>query len=251
MPTAPQELSKNRQQSWCLSQAIRLVPFLVIVLGFIIAFIFRIDQFITLSTLNQNQFWLKDQVNHNFINCIVVYTIFYAIITGFSIPGGLVLTIIGGFLFGSVSATIAIEIGATTGATLVFIAVKRGFGDHLLGNISKFIEKFESGFKRNAFFYMLSLRLMPAIPFFIVNIVPGFLGVSLRTYIAATIIGILPATWVYTQLGEGLADVLHQGSISDPKQLLSPATIFALVALGIAALLPILFTGKNKKQDKK
>ncbi len=222
------------------------MPFLIIVVGFIIALFFQFDQFISLSSLNQNQFWLKEQVNHNFIKCIILYTVFYAFMTGFSIPGGLVLTIMGGFLFGSVAATIAIEIGATTGATLVFMAVKHGFGDHLLTKISKFIDRFEGGFKKNAFFYMLSLRLMPAIPFFIVNIVPGFLGVSLRTYLTATMIGILPATWVYTQLGEGLADVLRQGGISDPKQLLSPATIFALAALGIAALLPIMFTGRKK-----
>ena len=150
-------------------------------------------------------------------------------------PGGALLTLAGGFLFGSILGTIYVNIAATTGATLAFLAsryllrdwVERKFG-HRLGPI-------QEGFRRNAFSYLLTLRLIPAFPFFLVNLVSGLTRINIGTYVLATAVGIIPGSFVFANAGRQL------GSINSLAEIASPAVLGAFALLGLFALAPVLY----------
>ena len=137
----------------------------------------------------------------------------YAAVTATSVPGALLLTITGGLLFGTALGTALAVLGATTGATIIFILARSAFGDVLKGRAGAWVERMAEGFRENAFSYLLVLRLVPLVPFFVVNLVPAFLGVSLRTYVLATLLGIIPGAFVYASVGVGLRDILRVGEL--------------------------------------
>ena len=156
-----------------------------------------------------------------------------------SLPGGAALSIAGGFLFGSVLGTVWIVTGATLGATLIFLAAKTALGDSLKSKAGPWLNKMESGFRDNAFNYLLVLRLVPLFPFFVVNLVPAFLGVGLKTFFTATTLGIIPGTFVFASVGAGLGSVFEQGGDFSPASVLTPEIIIALVGLAVLALIPV------------
>jgi uncharacterized membrane protein YdjX (TVP38/TMEM64 family) len=158
-----------------------------------------------------------------------------------SVPGGAVLTIAGGFLFGSILGTVLVVIAATLGATLVFLIARSALGDPLRARAGPFLQRMEAGFQENAFNYLLVLRLIPLFPFWIVNLVPAFLGVPLRTYVLGTLIGIVPGSFVFASVGAGLGSVLDSGQEFSPSSVLTPQIVIALVGLAVLALLPVAY----------
>ena len=192
------------------------------------------------------------------------YVLIYTLVTALSLPGGLVLTIAGGFLFGWFYGGPASVVGATTGATLLFLAVRSSFGDSLASRAGPFVERLAAGFRGDAFNYLLFLRLVPAFPFFVINLVPALCGVSLRTYVLATFLGIIPGTTAFAFAGSGLDSVFAaQGApyeackasgakvcelAVDAKSLVTPELLVALVALGIVSLLPIVLKRLIRRQ---
>ena len=113
----------------------------------------------------------------------LIFMALYATATALSLPGGAVLSITSGFLFGALWGTVAIVISATIGATILFLIAKTSFGDALRAKAGGWLDKMAAGFQENALSYLLVLRLVPLFPFFIVNLVPALLGVPLRTYV--------------------------------------------------------------------
>ena len=132
-------------------------------------------------------------------------------------------------------------VGATLGATAIFLIAKTSLGDVLLAKADKHIKSMQHGFAENEMSYMFVLRLVPLFPFFIVNLVPAFLGVSLRTYIIATFFGIMPATFVYTLAGSGLGTVFEQGEAFSIIGILTPEMIGALFGLALLSLIPVIY----------
>lgn len=157
----------------------------------------------------------------------------YAASTAFSLPLGLVLTLTCGFLFGRWLATVVVVAGATLGAVLVFVAARYIFADALRRRLGPVGERVNAGFTENAFSYLLFLRLVPVFPFFLVNLAPAFSTVPLRTYAAATAVGIVPGTFVYANLGQAL------GRIDSTAELASAETLGAFALLGLFALVPV------------
>ena len=171
----------------------------------------------------------------------LVYALIYAVAIAFSIPGGAMMTLIGGFLFGPVTTTLYVVFAATLGATALFVVARSAVGDRLRSRAGPWMAKMEAGFQDDAMSYLLVLRLVPLFPFFMVNLVPAFLGVSLRTYVITTFFGIIPGTFVFALAGSGLGSALEASADFSVAAVLTPDIIAALVGLAVLALVPVLY----------
>lgn len=177
----------------------------------------------------------------------LIFMVVYILLTAFSVPGAVFLSLLGGYLFPQPLCTIYVVCAATMGATAIFLATKTALGGSMKERAGPFLKKMESGFRKNAASYMLFLRLVPLFPFWIVNLAPAFFGVPLKTFVWTTLVGIIPATFVFTLAGSGLEQVF------DTEQSFSIGAIFnteikiALTLLGILALIPIIVRRKNDR----
>jgi uncharacterized membrane protein YdjX (TVP38/TMEM64 family) len=193
------------------------------------------------------------------------YGALYVAVIALSLPVGLIATLAGGFLFGVPLGAALTIAAATAGATLVFLVARSAVGDALTARARGPASRLADGFRKDAFGYLLFLRLTPAFPFVVVNLVPALLGVGLRTFVAATAIGITPATVAFTAVGAGLgglvaeagarrADCLARGggdcaATLDPAAVVSWPILLALTGLGVAALVPILARRLKARSD--
>jgi uncharacterized membrane protein YdjX (TVP38/TMEM64 family) len=186
---------------------------------------------------------------------VAIYIVIYVVTIALSLPGGLVLTMSGGFLFGGLVGAVAAVVGATAGAVILFTIARSAFGEHLTRCAGPTAERLAAGFRADAFHYLLFLRLVPLFPFFLINLVAAIVGVRLSTFLAATGIGIIPATFAFAFLGAGLDSVIRaQGAVYsaclatgrtdcrfdfDFKAAVTPELLGALAALGVLALIPV------------
>ena len=219
----------------------RLIPVAVLVLGLVLFFVFDLGRFLSFETLRQNRAALLDWVETYGVVAALIYMLIYAAAIAFSLPGGAVLTITGGFMFGSIWGTLCVVIAATAGATALFLIAKTSFGDALRAKAGPALQRMQEGFQEGALSYLLVLRLVPLFPFFLVNLVPAFLGVSLRVYVLGTFIGIIPGTFVFATVGAGLGSVFDQGETFTSAGILTPQIITALVGLAVLALIPVVY----------
>lgn len=226
----------------------RLIPLFVLVAGLIAFFAFGLDQYLTFDALKENRAWLLEQVEQSAVLAALVYMGIYIAVVAFSLPGGAVMTITGGFLFGQWFGSVYVVIAATIGATILFIAAKTALGDLLRAKAGPFLQKMEAGFREDALSYLLVLRLIPLFPFFIVNLVPAFLGVSLRVFFIATFAGIIPGSFVYATVGAGLGSIFDAGGEFSARGILTPEIITALVGLAVLALLPVIYKRYKAKR---
>jgi len=219
----------------------RLLPLAILALGFGLFFALGLHRYVTLDTLRDNRQALSQWVEANRLWAIIVYMGLYALMVAFSLPGGLVATLTGGFLFGTVIGGAATVFAATAGATVLFIVAKSALGDLLRAKAGSAVARMEEGFRANAFSYLLFLRLVPAFPFWLVNLAPAFLGVRLSTFVAATFIGIIPGTFVFASLGAGLGAVFERGEQPNLGLIFEPRVILPILALALLSLVPALY----------
>ena len=205
------------------------------------AFALGFDKYLTFEALRDNRMILKAFVEDRLVLAVAAYIAIYAISTAVSLPGGALLSVAGGFLFGAAFGTLYVVVGATIGATLVFLIARSALGSALRDRAGPFLQKMESGFRENAFNYLMVLRLIPLFPFFVVNLVPAFLGVGLRTYVLATFIGIIPGAAVFAVAGAGLGSVFDSGETFSVASVLTPEVIAALVGLALLSFLPVIY----------
>ena len=165
------------------------------------------------------------------------------VITKGSLPGAVILTLAGGFLFGSLFGTLFVNLGATTGATLSFLTARYLLRDIVERKFGKWVVPLQEGFTKNAFSYLMTLRLIPLFPFFVVNLVSGLTRMNVGTYVAATALGIIPGSFVYAYAGRQL------GAINSLKEIASPNVIGAFVLLGLLALLPTVYNKIRGRQS--
>ncbi|GGK36363.1 TVP38/TMEM64 family protein [Salinarimonas ramus] len=204
------------------------------------AFALGLDEYISFETLRANSERLQDFVAQSFVVAALAYVALYAIVVAASLPGGAVLTMTGGFLFGVFAGTAFAVVGATIGATGIFLIAKTALGDTLREKAGGAVSRMAEGFRKDAFSYLLFLRLVPAFPFFVVNLAPAFLGVGLRTYVTATFVGIIPGAFVFASVGAGFESVIAQGGELSASGVLTPQVITALVGLAVLALIPVI-----------
>lgn len=217
----------------------RLFPLAILAILIAAAVAFRIDRYLTLDALRDNRAALLAFVEANGFLGAAVYVLAYAAIVALSVPGAAIMTLAGGFLFGVPLGISLTVIGATLGATLVFLIARSAAGDFLRQRAGPFLARMSEGFGKNAFNYLLFLRLVPAFPFWAVNLAPALLGMRLLPFVIATAIGIIPGTAVYTAFGASLGQVFDAGGEVDLKAVFSPTLIAALIGLGLLALLPV------------
>lgn len=198
-----------------------------------------LGELLSLDTLARHRAVLTGWVAGNPLLAALAYVAVYTAATAFSVPGALVLTLSGGFLFGAVLGTALTVVGATTGATLVFLFAQRVFGADALQKMGPRAEGLARGIQANAWSYLLVLRLVPLFPFFLVNLVPAFCGVRTSVFMATTALGIIPGTAVFSLSGAGLGRVLDAGGTPSLVGILTPEIIAALCGLALLALLAI------------
>jgi uncharacterized membrane protein YdjX (TVP38/TMEM64 family) len=201
-----------------------------------------VQDFLTLDSLRDNRQALLDFVASNYVGAVLTFMLVYVLAVTFSIPGAVWLSISGGFVFSAGLGTVYIVVAATIGATLVFLLARYVLGDLLRSKAGVAIERMRSGFQQDAFSYMLVIRLVPLFPFFIVNLVPAFLSVPLRIYVAGTALGIIPGAFVFALVGSGLGAVFDAGGDVDPGAVLfRPEVIGSLLGLAVLALIPVAY----------
>jgi uncharacterized membrane protein YdjX (TVP38/TMEM64 family) len=220
---------------------VRVVPLFILVAGLALFFAFGLQRYVTFEALADHRALLLARVAEHPVVTPLIYIGIYLLAIAFSVPGGVLLTLSGGFLFGTVLGGLCALIGATIGATAVFIAARTALGDILRAKAGPALQRMEAGFRRDAFNYLLVLRLVPIFPFFLVNLVPAFLGVPLRTYVLATALGIIPATFVFASVGNGLGAVFDEGRTPDLGLIFSPPVLLPILGLAVLALIPVIY----------
>lgn len=211
---------------------------------------------ISLETLVRHHAAIDAAIDQHLLLALAAFTLLYIAVVALSIPGALVLTVTAGILFGGVLGGIATVTGATLGAIVIFLIAKSACGEHLVRRAGPLAQKLSEGFREDAFNYLLFLRLVPVFPFFLVNLVPALVAVRLGPFVAATILGIMPATFTFAFVGAGLESViaaqgaryracLATGATDcrfdfDLKMLLTPELLVALAAVGVLSLVPVL-----------
>lgn len=203
-------------------------------------------RYLTFAALADNRQRLCDLAARLGFVAALLYIAAYAALVALSVPGGAVLTIAGGFLFGTWIGGACAVIGATFGATGVFLAARAGLGG-LARRAGPFFGKLEAEFRADAFNYLLVLRLVPLFPFWLVNLVPALAGVGLPTYLAATLLGIVPATFVYAGLGNGLGNVVDQPDLAIVFRL---SVLLPILGLAVLALVPVWYRRRRRRQSR-
>jgi len=250
--TTEKQLTENKSKSGF----VRFLPLGVLVIAVAAAYMAGLHKYISLNAVAQHREFLTNSVSENLVLALFVYCLVYALSTALSLPGGALLTIIGGFLFGWLLGGLATVVSATIGATLVFLIARSSLGDFLIQKAGPFVKKLADGFNTDAFNYLMFLRLVPLFPFWLINIAPALFNVRLRTYLITTFIGIIPGTFAIAILGAGLGSVIdRQQTIYDAciaekgaenctfnidaGALLTPQLLAAFAALGLVALIPV------------
>lgn len=229
---------------------VRLWPVYVIVAGLLAAWAFGLFDYLSLETLREQNSALQTFVADNAVLSFAAYILVYALATVFMLPGALWITIAGGLLFGLVGGSAATVVGATLGASGLFLAAKTSLGSALQERAGGFVKRMEKGFREDAVSYMFALRLLPLVPFPVANIAPALLGAKFRDYVLTTALGIIPGVVAYTWIGASLGATFDKGetnSLFDAVANFAPA----FIALGIVALLPVAYKKIFRKKAAK
>jgi len=215
-----------------------LVLFLSVIIGLRLS---GIGHLLTFESLQRNKDSLLVFVQDNAVTSILIYILVYIAAIALNLPGGAVLTIAGGFLFGTLAAVVYVNIGATTGAVLAFLSARYLLGSRIQESYSTQLAKFNSEMERNGVRYLLTLRLIPVFPFFLVNLLSRLTRVSLSSFTWTTAAGIIPGTAVFAYAGHQLETVHSVGDIFTAK------VLSAFLFLGLFALAPAII-GRMKKR---
>ncbi|QIE54102.1 TVP38/TMEM64 family protein [Pikeienuella piscinae] len=216
----------------------RAAPLALAFLGAILLYAFGRD-YLSFDALRDNRETLLAWRDAHYALAALTYAALYAVATALSFPGGLALTLAGGFLFGPFIGAVLAVTGATAGALAIFLAARTGLGDALRARAGGWVKKAEEGFRANEISFLLMMRLVPAIPFFAANLVPAFLGATTFNYAWTTFVGIIPGALVYASVGAGLGVVFEAGGTPDLGLIFEPQVLLPLLGLAALSALPI------------
>lgn len=222
----------------------KLILLAVIACAVTVFYLFDLGRYLSLESLKRHRDEVALFYEHNPGMTMLAFIGAYIFTTALSIPGATLLTLLGGAVFGSVLGTALVNIGASCGATLAFLAARFLLSDWVESRFGKRLKKLQDGFEENAFNYMLFLRLVPVFPFFLVNLAAGLTHIPVRTFFFGTMIGTIPGTFVYANAGSNLA------SIDSLRDIASPGVLGAFALLGLFALVPTLYhRHKSRKKS--
>lgn len=227
-----------------MSKQKKRIIILTIFLAVIIAIRYSpVGTILTFDNLQQHRNALFAFVQDHYGLSVILFLLTYICTTALSIPGATILTLAGGFLFGTAIATVCINVGATTGATLAFLSARYLLGERLQERYQSQLLKFNAELEKNGSQYLLTLRFIPAFPFFLINFLSGLTKIPIKTFVWTTSIGIIPGTLVYTFAGKQI------GSINSLSEILSTKVLVAFVLLALFAIMPVIINRiKGSKQ---
>ncbi len=226
----------------------KLLPLAAIATAAAVGFYFK-DAF-SFQTLADNREALIAWRDGSYVLAAAGYLVAYVLVVAFSLPGALIMTLTGGFLFGLVMGSLLTVFGATIGAVAIFLAARMGLGDMLQARMdasSGNLAKVRDGLRENEISYLFLMRLVPVIPFFVANLAPALLGVKLRNYVITTFFGIMPGTVVYTWVGAGLSEVFARGETPDLGIFFEWHILGPIIGLCVLSALPILIKAFRKE----
>lgn len=218
----------------------RLIPAFILLLGLVLFLALGLERYFSFEMLKRHHATLAAWVDAHAVVAALLYVLAYALVVAFSLPIAVVVTPLGGLLFGVALGAALSVIGAVVGSIAVFLAARTAFHELFHARAGAALAKLEGGFRRDSFNYLLFLRLVPVFPFWLVNIVPGLLGMKLGPYALATAIGIIPGALVYSSVGAGLGVVIERGEMPDFGIIFEWRILVPLLALAILSLVPVI-----------
>lgn len=224
-----------------LRRLLPLWPLLLLVLALAIAWELGLTGSLSFPALARHQADLNRLVARHPWAAPAVYVTVYAVAVAISLPGGAVLTAAGGLLFGIVLGGSLAALGASLGAIALFLIARSALRPLMLRYAGPLSERLRPGIERDGFSYLLALRLIPAFPFWLVNLAPALFGMRLAPYSLATILGILPGTFLFASIGAGLSTLLAAGRMPDAALIFSPRVLGPLLGLALISLLPVIW----------
>ena len=203
---------------------------------------FTLKDYLTFEALAENRESLLQFRDNNYLLTVLAFIAVYVVIVAFSLPGATIATLTGGFLFATFPGALFNMTAATIGATAIFLAARWGLGAKLgakLESSEGTVKKIKDGIDENQWSMLFLIRLVPAVPFFLANLIPAFLEVPLRRFVISTFFGILPGSVVYTSVGAGLGEVFERGETPNLGIIFEPQILLPILGLCVLAALPI------------
>lgn len=229
----------------------RAWPLLLIAVAIAALFLTGYDKYLSLDALRANEAALRALVADNLWLALGIFVgVYFAIVCTY-IPGASIMTLAGGFLFGTWLGAAATVVGATLGAIGAWWLIRTSLGEPLRQKAQKsggLLKTLIDGFQGNAFSYVLSLRLIPAAPFWLVNAAAGLGSAPPRPYALATLLGIIPATVIYSSIGAGLGELFRRGETPNLKVILEPRFLWPLVGLAALSFVPAIWKALRGKK---
>ena len=228
----------------------RFLPLLLLAAAIVGFFAAGLGRFLTFEALALHRDALLAAVAQAGALAPLAFIAVYAAVAALSVPGGVFLTVAGGFLFGTWLGGLYALAGATLGASIIFQIARGSFGDLLRRRAGPFLRRVEDGFRENGASYLLFLRLVPLFPFWLVNLVPAFFGVSLRLFVICSFFGMAPGAFVYAGVGAGAGALIERGETPDLHIVFQPSVLLPLAALAALSLLPALYKWHRARQGR-
>jgi uncharacterized membrane protein YdjX (TVP38/TMEM64 family) len=233
----------DRRSTW-----LRRLPMLAILATALIGAVALRDE-LSFDTLSRHRDTLLELRDSHYIGALLAFLAAYVAIVTFSLPGGTIATLTGGFLFGLFPGVIYNVAAASTGAVLVFLAARSGFGAAMarkLEGAGGKAAKLQAALRENEWSVLFLMRLVPLVPFFIANLIPAFVGTSLTRFAVSTFVGIIPGALVFTSVGAGLGEVFARGEAPDLGVIFTPPVLLPLLGLAALAALPMVLRALQK-----
>jgi uncharacterized membrane protein YdjX (TVP38/TMEM64 family) len=225
-----------------VKRAVVVCVIISVIIG--LSWYFGLHEYITLSSLHNNRFYLETAVATNYSRSVIIYLLIYIGIIALAMPGVPVLTMVGGFLFGSLLGGVYASIGATVGTSISFLVIRYLLSNFIRGKYAERLEKFNEKIRSHGVAsYLLTMQLMGLIPYFVINALAGLADVSFTTFLWTTFVGSLPILFIYSFAGHQLC-LVH--SVND---VFSPTIIGLLLFLVVLALIPLFLRFSRRVTD--
>jgi len=211
---------------------------------------FTLRDYMSFDALRENRAALIAFRDANYLGTVIVFIAVYIGIVAFSLPGATIATLTGGFLFATFPGVLFNITGATIGATLIFLAAEWGLGERLAAKMDASagaVKRIKKGIDENQWSMLFLMRLVPAVPFFVANLIPAMVGVPLSRFVITTAVGIIPGGLIYTWLGSGLGEVFERGESPNLGIIFEPQILFPILGLCALAAVPIVIKAFGKK----
>lgn len=228
----------------------RLAPLIVLAAVLVAAWASGVIDLLSLDTLREQRQRLADYTQAHPSLSLGGYVLIYIVVVVFSIPGALIMTLTGGMLFGTVLGGAAAVTAASVGATIIFLVGRSTFGTALRSKAGPIVGRLMTGFERDAASYLLTLRLIPGVPFFAINLAAGLVRMRVLTYVVITVLGILPGSLIYASIGSSLVSVFARGEEPNLSIIFEPHVLGPLLGLAALSLLPVAYRAWKARRDR-